>query len=207
MIDENEKSADVFPTLSVFDLAAYQAEQERRLSLEPRHPDHPHGFVRDNANGGFDVWWGDYPYWVEDDRISTPEQLLWVLHHLMKKGWEMMTPTRASRFIGAVASARGWKFYGDNSPTVIVEREIERDQVLVPRTTSDAIERAKLTPKLRYDVLIRDDLRCRVCGASPETGAHLHIDHIMPISKGGRTEFDNLQALCSPCNMGKGARL
>lgn len=78
---------------------------------------------------------------------------------------------------------------------------------LTPRTTSDAGERAKLTPKLRYDVLLRDNFRCRVCGFGVESGAHLHIDHVHPISGGGRTEYDNLQALCSVCNQGKGARL
>lgn len=74
------------------------------------------------------------------------------------------------------------------------------------RTTSDAAERARLTPKLRYDVLLRDNFRCRACGFGVESGAHLHIDHIHPISAGGLTEFDNLQALCSICNHGKGAR-
>lgn len=78
--------------------------------------------------------------------------------------------------------------------------------VIAPRTTSDAAERAKLTPKLRYNVLLRDNFRCRACGFGVESGAHLHIDHIHPISAGGLTEFNNLQALCSVCNQGKGAR-
>jgi 5-methylcytosine-specific restriction endonuclease McrA len=31
----------------------------------------------------------------------------------------------------------------------------------------------------------------------------LHIDHIVPVSKGGASEMDNLQTLCFDCNEGK----
>ena len=31
----------------------------------------------------------------------------------------------------------------------------------------------------------------------------LHIDHIIPWSKGGETVLENLQTLCSDCNLGK----
>jgi len=106
---------DTFTTVSLAQLEQEAAEQEYRLTLDPRLAAHPHGFLRDEENAGFDIWWGGYPYWVEDEQISTPEQLLWKLHHLMKKDWENMTPLRASRFIGAVAGKRGWTFYGDNS--------------------------------------------------------------------------------------------
>lgn len=34
----------------------------------------------------------------------------------------------------------------------------------------------------------------------------VHLDHIKPRSKGGSDEEDNLQALCSACNLGAGAR-
>ncbi len=59
--------------------------------------------------------------------------------------------------------------------------------------------------RLRFMVMKRDDFKCRLCGRSPATtpGLILHIDHILPWSKGGETVMDNLQTLCSDCNLGK----
>lgn len=58
---------------------------------------------------------------------------------------------------------------------------------------------------LRYDVLSRDGFKCVKCGRSPATDPKiiLHIDHIVPYSQGGETILENLQTLCSDCNLGK----
>lgn len=59
--------------------------------------------------------------------------------------------------------------------------------------------------RLRFQVLRRDNFTCVQCGASPakNPSVELHIDHIMPWSKGGDTVYENLQTLCSKCNLGK----
>lgn len=59
--------------------------------------------------------------------------------------------------------------------------------------------------RLRFMVMKRDKFKCCACGASPANspGVELHIDHIIPWSKGGETTIDNLQTLCSKCNLGK----
>ena len=63
----------------------------------------------------------------------------------------------------------------------------------------------KIPDKLRYQVLKRDNFKCCACGASPakDSAVELHIDHIIPWSKGGETALENLQTLCSKCNLGK----
>ena len=66
-------------------------------------------------------------------------------------------------------------------------------------------ERSLMTPKLRYQVLRRDGFRCCICGASSRDGVKLHVDHIKPVSKGGKTEIRNLRTLCDRCNLGKGS--
>ncbi|SJZ88872.1 HNH endonuclease [Enhydrobacter aerosaccus] len=73
-----------------------------------------------------------------------------------------------------------------------------------------AVDRRIRTPRtiswrLRATVLIRDNCLCRMCGASPakDPAVTLHVDHIKPWSKGGPTTLDNLQTLCSVCNIGK----
>jgi hypothetical protein len=60
--------------------------------------------------------------------------------------------------------------------------------------------------RLRATVLIRDNCLCRMCGASPakDPAVTLHVDHIVPWSKGGQTVLGNLQTLCAICNIGKG---
>ncbi len=58
--------------------------------------------------------------------------------------------------------------------------------------------------RLRWRVLQRDRFTCCKCGASPAlaAGVELHVDHIIPWSKGGETVSENLQTLCSVCNLG-----
>jgi hypothetical protein len=73
-----------------------------------------------------------------------------------------------------------------------------------PRRIRDAINW-----RLRATVLLRDNCTCRMCGASParDRGVRLHVDHITPWARGGVTALDNLQTLCSACNIGKSDRL
>lgn len=64
-------------------------------------------------------------------------------------------------------------------------------------------ERRKMTASLRYDVLKKDDFRCVLCGRSADDDVKLHVDHILLVSKGGKTEVTNLRTLCEYCNFGK----
>ena len=59
--------------------------------------------------------------------------------------------------------------------------------------------------RTRFKVMQRDDFKCQICGASPATqaGVLLHVDHIVPVAKGGQATMDNLQTLCQKCNLGK----
>ena len=50
------------------------------------------------------------------------------------------------------------------------------------------------------------DVTCQICGKYMPDGVGLHIDHIVPVSKGGKTVPSNLQVLCSKCNGSKSNR-
>ena len=68
-------------------------------------------------------------------------------------------------------------------------------------------ERNKLNSRLRLEVKRRDNYTCRYCGKEMFDGVGLQIDHIIPIAKGGKTELDNLQVLCSVCNRKKSDKI
>lgn len=61
----------------------------------------------------------------------------------------------------------------------------------------------KIPEDLRMEVFERDGWICLDCGA----GDNLCCDHVIPVSKGGETAFDNLQTLCIPCNSRKKDRV
>ncbi|HYA39579.1 MAG TPA: HNH endonuclease [Candidatus Methylomirabilis sp.] len=80
-------------------------------------------------------------------------------------------------------------------------REIKQTAVLAPRRTG-----RDPSLRLRFKVLQRDRFSCQQCGASPakSVNVELHVDHVVPWSKGGETTLNNLQTLCAKCNLGKG---
>ncbi|MEQ8360386.1 MAG: HNH endonuclease [Cytophagales bacterium] len=63
-----------------------------------------------------------------------------------------------------------------------------------------------ISDRLRFRILMRDGFTCKKCGRSPikEQGVELHIDHLIPWSKGGETIPENLETKCKKCNLGKG---
>jgi len=69
------------------------------------------------------------------------------------------------------------------------------------------VERFKMTATMRYQVLVRDKATCQICGASKKDGVILHVDHILPVAKGGKSTLDNLRTLCDRCNLGKKDRI
>ena len=48
---------------------------------------------------------------------------------------------------------------------------------------------------------------CAHCGEVFPNRQFLHVDHIVPLNKGGRSVRDNLQILCRSCNAKKGDQL
>lgn len=91
------------------------------------------------------------------------------------------------------------------------DSQTESAETVEPITTND--ERITIRHKtnrdinlrLRFRVMARDHFKCCKCGKSPATDPTviLHIDHIYPWAKGGETVMENLQTLCSACNLGK----
>lgn len=60
--------------------------------------------------------------------------------------------------------------------------------------------------RTRMVALKKYGARCQCCGASPATGAVIHVDHIKPRKLFPQLALDvnNLQVLCHECNHGKG---
>ena len=69
--------------------------------------------------------------------------------------------------------------------------------------TKKSKKRQPISAKTRLKVLDRDNYACQICGATIADGATLHIDHIIPLSKGGTSDENNLQVLCKHCNLAK----
>ena len=67
--------------------------------------------------------------------------------------------------------------------------------------------RISISKQLRFEVLQRDNFTCQYCGRKADEGIKLHVDHRMPVSAGGKTEFNNLVTSCQDCNLGKSDKI
>ena len=58
----------------------------------------------------------------------------------------------------------------------------------------------------KYNVHLRDMFVCQYCN-SKFSQKELTLDHVHPISKGGRTSWENIVSACNPCNSRKGNKI
>lgn len=82
------------------------------------------------------------------------------------------------------------------NPALISEQE-----TLKARQAAE--QRIRVMPSLRWQVFQRDHWRCIACGRGSQDDVILHVDHIIPRSKGGKDTLENYQTLCHECNIGK----
>ena len=68
-------------------------------------------------------------------------------------------------------------------------------------------QRSLMTKELRQKIKIRDNYTCQICGKYMPDEVGLHVDHIIPIKRGGKTIESNLQVLCDKCNLRKSSKL
>lgn len=83
-----------------------------------------------------------------------------------------------------------------------------RFDLAVPRVirllTYDRVPRTRVRLN-RRNLFARDGSRCQYCGRKFKT-SDLSIDHVVPRSRGGRTEWTNVVCACLACNVQKGGR-
>lgn len=63
--------------------------------------------------------------------------------------------------------------------------------------------RKVITPKLRFQVLNRDNFTCQYCWLKAKEWVQLQVDHITPVSKWWETIINNLITSCFECNIWK----
>jgi hypothetical protein len=74
----------------------------------------------------------------------------------------------------------------------------------VPAAAGPSVGSGSLVgPGLTRIVFDRDGWQCVSCGSH----ADLSVDHVTPRSRGGTDDLENLQTMCIPCNVRKGARV
>ena len=65
-------------------------------------------------------------------------------------------------------------------------------------------EKRKTTVRFsKQNVFLRDGFECQYCG-TPVTRKTATLDHVLPVSHGGKTTFENAVTACAPCNANKG---
>lgn len=81
-----------------------------------------------------------------------------------------------------------------------LNRDIER----APSLDIPSVSRREIPPSVKQVVYYRDEGRCRQCGHTDTLD--LEYDHIIPLSKGGGNEVENVQLLCQTCVQSKPIR-
>ncbi len=84
-----------------------------------------------------------------------------------------------------------------------------RTDFMEPASIEERSDKEIQTPynskEIKQILFFKQDARCAICGHSPGVKM-MDVDHIVPVSRGGMDDIENLQLLCRPCNQQKSAK-
>ena len=70
----------------------------------------------------------------------------------------------------------------------------------------DYVRQNKYPRFSKFNVTLRDRFSCQYCGTNVSTNT-VTMDHVSPVSMGGKTNWENIVASCMKCNSTKGSNL
>lgn len=136
-------------------------------------------------------------------REKTPYTISDVNYRLSKTS----CPTFRFSYVSAAGkSQRSYSILVTSNVLEAVESEVSAK---ISKSGHSSTQRLAMTNDLREAIKKRDNYTCCICGNSvfKEPNLLLEVDHIIPISKGGKTEASNLQTLCWRCNRKKSNKM
>lgn len=108
---------------------------------------------------------------------------------------------------GCICSECGALFWGLNRTEKFCSLTCKQNAKLKkPKKKSTVIYASQIAwLKLRFDIFKRDNFQCVYCGRSSiEDKVELQVEHIKPVSAGGKNIIENYTTACRECNSGKG---
>jgi 5-methylcytosine-specific restriction endonuclease McrA len=93
---------------------------------------------------------------------------------------------------------------GADHETIVTPRRAIRIPRVIQLVHFDRVPRRDVR-FTRRNIFFRDRNRCQYCG-KVFSQAELNLDHVVPLSRGGQSSWDNVVCACIPCNSRKGNR-
>lgn len=194
------------PELMRAELLQYEAWIQQEIDKRTASVEHYNTYTSDVEYARRLLGQSSHPR-VRSEKFQTTERKLFEARQL-----KYPTPSataRATVFYTSPAGRNSYSAWRDWNFDQLRQEFATARQIRARQSTTEALrrrERTLVTPAVRAQIMRRDGYRCRMCGATTDDGAKLHVDHIEPVSRGGTSTSSNLQTLCETCNLGKGNR-
>lgn len=152
--------------------------------------------------------------------LHIKSQLPWLVKLLAPVNYTVLEVCNVDKYVLEIKPAAFEFFYESpasrtsrsfkvNITSDVLEDVISDVSNYLTRSEHRRIQRNLMTNDLREAIKKRDHYTCCLCGNSVynEPNLLLEVDHIIPVSRGGKTEASNLQTLCWRCNRAKSSSM
>ena len=130
----------------------------------------------------------------------------YVLFYPIYDSYIQLSKGEPVRFLELISKANRWLKENEVKGSDPEPAHSPSSEESISHAREAAERRVKVMPAIRWQVFQRDNWKCVACGRGSQNDAILHVDHIIPRSKGGKNTLENYQTLCDVCNLGKSNR-